>query len=202
MLVVSSSYTILIMIMSIILIGISFGIFMANKFQKKQDKKYEDCLNIIKEKGDVSLNLKMSLTKEEINNVDSKINVDKLMKNLYDTYLKFEKKVKDRNIDFDDILTDKLKTYYINKLEGFKLRKYREVLDGIELVGYSITEFKEKSLKFRISINCFSYKEKDGEIISGSNLKKSNIVLIVGYEKIKNKWLISDYDRVFEKLND
>lgn len=193
--------TLAIVICAIVFV-ISLGLFMANDFTKKQNKKYEDCINIIKEKGNNTLEVKISLTKEDIHKISPRLNIDNLMENLYNTYLKFEKNLKNLYTNFDGILTDDIKLCYEKRVENYKSNNYREVIDEIDLLGYSITQYEKDKLKFRININCFNYKEKNDIVVSGSNSKKTNLILLVSYEKNKNKWLISNYERVYEKLSD
>ena len=194
---------ILIIIGLIITIVCSIGIVIASKFQNKQRKKYNDCLNLIKEKENMAFQVKYGLSKEEINSIDGSIDVDKLMSDLYETYLEFENKLKILDNNLDNILTGYIKEFYINKIENYKLNGYRDVIDSIYLISYSITEFSKEKLKFRVTINCFDYRQINNEVIIGSNIEKVEEVLILTYEYIDDKWLISNYEKVYQKkLND
>ena len=194
---------ILIIIGLIITIVCSIGIVIASKFQNKQRKKYNDCLNLIKEKENMAFQVKYGLSKEEINSIDGSIDVDKLMSDLYETYLEFENKLKILDNNLDNILTGYIKEFYINKIEIYKLNGYRDVIDSIYLISYSITEFSKEKLKFRVTINCFDYRQINNEVIIGSNIEKVEEVLILTYEYIDDKWLISNYEKVYQKkLND
>lgn len=194
---------ILIIIGLIITIVCSIGIVIASKFQNKQRKKYNDCLNLIKEKENMAFQVKYGLSKEEINSIDESIDVDKLMSDLYETYLEFENKLKILDNNLDNILTGYIKEFYINKIENYKLNGYRDIIDSIYLINYSITEFSKEKLKFRVTINCFDYRQINNEVIIGSNIEKVEEVLILTYEYIDDKWLISNYEKVYQKkLND
>lgn len=194
---------ILIIIGLIITIVCSIGIVIASKFQNKQRKKYNDCLNLIKEKENMAFQVKYGLSKEEINSIDGSIDVDKLMSDLYETYLEFENKLKILDNNLDNILTGYIKEFYINKIENYKLNGYRDIIDSIYLINYSITEFSKEKLKFRVTINCFDYRQINNEVIIGSNIEKVEEVLILTYEYIDDKWLISNYEKVYQKkLND
>ena len=186
-----------------ILIGIiilcTVGIVIASIFQSKKDKKYKECLDIIKEKGNIKFEVKDSLTKEDIKKINKNVDINKLMQNLYNKYLKFIDKVKNNDTSLDSVLGGALKEFYIRKLENFKSAGYKEILDVIDLVGYSITEYDKNKLQFRVTINCFDYKLLNDTVISGSNLIKLEEVFLLTYEKIGNKWLITNYDKAYEK---
>lgn len=186
-----------------ILIGIiilcTIGIVIASIFQSKKEKKLEECLNIIKEKGDIKFEVKDSLTKEDIKKINKNVDINKLMDSLYNKFLKFIDKVKDNDINLDQLLGGVIKDFYITKLENFKSAEYKEILDIVDLKGYSITEYSKEKLQFRIAVICYDYKLLNETIISGSNLIKLEEVFLLTYEKIGNKWLITNYDKVYEK---
>lgn len=195
----STGNIVVVVIASVTIIICSICIIIATKFQKKQKKKYNEVLNIVKEKEGEIFKVKDGLTKEDISKIDSKVNLDKLMQELYNTYVKLETKIKKLDSKLDNILVGYLKEFYINKIENFKENGYADITDGIELINYSITEYSKEKLKFRVNINCFSYKTINNEIVSGSNLEKIQRIIILTYENIDNKWLISAYDKVYEK---
>lgn len=190
---------IVVILISIVIIVCSIGIIIASRFQIKQKKKYNECLRLVKEKDNQTIEIRDGLTKEEINNIDSEVNVDSLMSELYNTYLSFENKIKTLDENLDDVLTGFMKDLYRNKINTFKSTGYSEINDNIDLMGYSITEFNKEKLKFRINVNCYNYKKSGTNIVSGSNLEKVNQILLLTYEKIDNRWLISDYDKIYEK---
>lgn len=191
--------SVVVALVSVVIIVCSIAIIVASKFQQKQRKKYNECLDIINENKDGTFTFKDSLTKEEINKIDSSIDVDSLMSNLYDTYITLENKLKAFDTDLDGVLTGYIKDFYVNKIENFKERGFTDVTDGIDLIGYSITEFKKDKLKFRITMNCFCYKTINGKIVSGSNLEKIEQILLITYQKVNDKWLISAYEKIYEK---
>lgn len=186
-------------VVSVVIIICSIGIIIASKFQKRQNKKYKDFINIVNEKGNSTFQVKDYLTKEDINELDNEVDVDKLMLELYETYLTLENKLKAFNTNLDDVLTGPIKDFYINKINNFKEKGYSDIIDGIDLIGYSITEFNKEKLKFRVNINCFSYKTINDKIVSGSNLEKIEQILLLTYKKIDNKWLIESYEKIYEK---
>lgn len=199
MMMIEKINAIVIVIISVIVFVCSLGIVLATKFQRKQKQKYNDCLNIIKEKENSTFQVKNGLSKEEIEKIDSNVNVDKLMSDLYNSYLSLQEKLKNMDSNFDDLLTGYVKEFYINKIESLNQKGYRDVTDGIDLINYSITEFSKEKLKFRITINCFEYKLLNDKIVSGSNLEKKEQISIITYEKVNNEWLISNIEKVLER---
>lgn len=199
MLVISATNIIIWTILIGIIILCTIGIVIASIFQSKKEKKFEECLNIIKEKGNIKFEVKDSLTKEDIKKINKNVDINKLMDSLYNKFLKFIDKVKDNDTNLDQLLGGTLKNFYITKLENFNSAGYKEMLDIVDLNGYSITEYSKEKLQFRISVNCYDYKLLNGNIISGSNLIKLEEVFLLTYEKIGNKWLITNYDKVYEK---
>ena len=139
------------------------------------------------------------MSKEEINKIDNLVDVDILMQQLYNTYLELENKIKLSDKNLDEIVVGYLKDFYINKIENFKEKGYSDITDGIDLLNYNITEYSKDKLKFRLTINCFSYKTVNNEIVSGSNLEKIQQILLLTYQKVNEKWLISSYEKIFEK---
>lgn len=188
-----------VLIVSVIIVTCSIGIIVASTFQQKKKKKYNEFLKILEEKNDSTFQVKDYLTKDEINKIDSEIDVDLLMKNLYETYLTLENKMNTFDDNLDEVLTGYLKDFYINKIENFKEKNFADIKDRIELVGYCITEFKKEALKFRVTINCLSYKMINNKIVSGSNLDKVQEILLLSYKKIDDKWLIESYEKIYEK---
>ena len=190
---------ILVVLVTIVIFICSIGIIIASRFENKKKKKYNECLNIIKEKNDVTLQVKDGLTKDEINKIDGNVDIDLLMGELYNTYVALENKIKLFDSNLDDVLVGYIKDFYINKIENFKEKGFSDVKDGIDLVNYSIIEYSKEKLKFRITINCFCYKTVNNQIVSGSNLEKIQEILLLSYEKVNDKWLISAYEKIYEK---
>lgn len=191
-----------IVILSIVIIICSIGIIIASKFQKKQNNKYKECLRIIKEKEGAIFQVKNGLNDEEINSIDSTLDVNNLMTYLYNLYLNLVDKEKNLDNDFDNVLTGTIKEIYVNKINNCKISKRYEITDGIELIGYSITDFSKDSLDFRLEINCHNYKMSEDTIVSGSNLEKVKQILIISYKKINDNWLINNIQKVYEsKIN-
>ncbi|MDO4963203.1 MAG: hypothetical protein Q4E75_03805 [bacterium] len=192
-------YEILITLVTVVIVICSVAIFLSVRFQKKNNKKYNDLVKLLSEKENVTFELKNGMTKEEINQINPNIDVDSLITNLCNIYMDFESHVSDMNTDFDNILTGMLKEFYINKLESFKLKNYKEVKNEIDLIKYFIEEYSNDTIKFKVNINCFNYKLENNIIVSGSNLNKKEQVIELIYKNVSGKWLISAYDIVYEK---
>lgn len=190
---------IVLIIFLIIILACLIGIIMAINFQKKQNKKYNNCVKLINEKKTDTIKIKDGLTNEEINKIDPSVDADKLMLELYNTYLDLENKMKSFDKNLDMTLTGFMKDFYISKIDNYSNSGFSDTTDGIELIGYSIIEFKKNLLKFRIKMNCFNYKKKNNKIVSGSNLEKVEQVIILTFKKVENKWLINKYEKVYER---
>lgn len=195
----STSYIIVVIITSVIIIICSIGIILASVFQNKQRKKYNEVNNLIKAKKDATFQIKDGLTKEEINNIDSEVDIDLLIKELYNIYIELENKIKYCDTNLDNILVGDIKEFNLNRIKNFKDRGFADVTEGIDLVSYSIIEYSKEKLKLRLTINCFSYKTVNNQIVSGSNLEKIQKILLLTYQKVNNNWLISEYDKIYEK---
>ncbi len=188
--------------LSVVILVCSIGIVLASQFQRKKDKKYKEVLRIIKEKEKATFEVKNGLTSDEVRSIDNSIDANILMQELYNTFLEFINKTNNLETNFDDVLTGTIKEMYESKIASSKEKHKYEVTDGIELIGYSIMEFKNDSLVFRLNINCFNYRMSKGTVISGSNLEKVEQILIITYEKVNDKWLISKLEHAYEaKLN-
>lgn len=192
-------FIILISIITIIIIVCFIGIIIASRFQNKKRKKYLEVNDFVNKNKDITFSVKEGLAKDEIYKIDSEVNVDVLMSELYSTYIELENKIKIFNTDFNDILTGHLKEFYIKRIESFKERGFAEINDSIDLINYTITEYSKEELTFRLTINCFSYKTVNNKIVSGSNIEKIQKVILLTYKKANGKWLISTYDKILEK---
>lgn len=195
----SIGHIIVLIVSTVAIVLSSIVIVIAVKIQKRKKRKYQECMDIINKNKDITFKIKDSLTIEDINKIDDSIDVNSLMAELFDTFLKLEDHIKNLNNDFDDILTGFFKEFYIDKIKNFKANNYGIITDKIELIGYSITEFNKDILKFRVNINCFNYKIMDGKIVSGNNIDRLEQILIITYQKINDKWLISSCDKIYEK---
>lgn len=193
---------IIFIILGLIIISCSIGIIIASKFQSKQKEKYKICLDAIENFGMNPMQVKEGLSKEDISKIDESINVDELTKNLYDKYLEFQNKINTKDSNLDNLLTGMIKDLYIDRIDRSRESKYEDIVDNIDLIGYSITEFDGNKLKFKIIINCCKYKLNDGVVVSGSNLNKLELILLVTYIKENGDWLINEYEKVYEKKLD
>ena len=181
-------------VLIIVIIFVVVPLLISLMFQKKKNKKYTEVLKMLKDKVGKTIN--------EVYDIDIKgIDDDKLMRELYDIYMKFQKRVNDLNSGFDDILVGNFKEYYNSLIESYKEKKYKDIVSNIDLIGYSIVSYNEPILDFRIKMSCISYKIIDDTIVSGSNINKIEKVLVVTYEK-KDKWYIKDIKNLYESKID
>lgn len=190
---------IIMVIISTILIFICFvGLLISIRFQIKKKNKYKDCLQIIDER-EKNKNINDMINCHVEINTDNKIDENQLMMDLYDIFLKYIDNLNENNDDFDNILTGFIKDVYKERINIYKEKKYKEKMDDIELIGYSIVEYNKDSLKFRVALTCFNYKVKNEAIVSGSNLERVEQIYIISYLKTKKKWLINNIEKLIEK---
>lgn len=195
----STSFIIFLILVTFAIVFSSIGIIISIKVQRRQKNKYKQLESIINENREARFKIKYCLTPEDIKKIDSTLDVNSLMDGLYNTYLELEKRLKRLDADLDGIVGGYLKDFYINKIQNFKDKGYNDIKDDINLLGYSITEFEANKLKFRINITCFDYKTNNGKIVSGSDSKRTEEVIILEYKKVNNKWLIWSYEKIYEK---
>jgi len=193
MLAIPLANKIMLVILIIILCIISIGIILSIIFNNKQSKKYNECLRLIKEKENGTLKSKNKL------NIDSRVNVNELMQKLYNMYLEFINKLNVNDESVLNLLNGFIKEVYKNNLEIYKAKNINEVTDSIELLNYSILEYENDKIEFRLTINCFNYKKTKDVITSGDNLNKVEQIFLITYVKNKNKWLINGIEKVYEK---
>ena len=186
-------------IIGIILILASFGIIIAFFFQKRQEKKYKDCLNIIKEKGNETLSPNNELSKEDILKINPDVDVSKLMNELFQKYLEFQKKANEKIIDFEGLLSDSMRIKYTSMLSLDENMKTHTIIDKIDLLNYSIVNYEKEYIEFRITMNCVKYKMQGSEIVSGNNLERIELINIINFIKKQDEWLIDDINEVYEK---
>ena len=172
----------------------SIALIIASVFQSKVKKKYKEVLDIIKDKENITIN-------EISDDVNEKQTDTKLMEELYNKYFEFQNKLNNLDDNFDNLLSDKAKEYYSSIIESNKEKNYKNIKDKIDLIGYSIMEYKDKTLKFRLKINCLDYKLINDSIVSGSDKEKVEQVLIITYVN-KEKWLIELLEKVYESRLD
>ena len=193
MLVIPLANKIMLIIIIIILFIMSVGIILSVIFSNKQSKKYNECLRLIKEKEKGTLKSKSDL------NIDSKVDVNKLMQKLYDIYLEFVNKLNNNDESIFSLLNGFIKEVYKNKLDIYKTKNINEITDSIELLNYSILEYEKNKIQFRINISCFNYKKTKDVITSGNNLERVEQIFLITYVKSRNKWLINNIEKVYEK---
>lgn len=192
-------YTVFIIIITIIIVLCTIGIVAANKVQQKQQKKYNDCIKAINEREDETYNYDGSLTPGQIRKKDNTVNPEELQKRLYDKFLSLQEKVNNLDDSFDGLLTGFIKKIYSDRINLYKESDTQEKLEKINLIGYSITEFSKKELKFRVKITAINYKIRGNDIISGSNTNYLEQIYIITYEKIGKVWKISNIEKVLDK---
>lgn len=193
MLVIPLANKIMLAILIFILFIISLGIILSIIFNNKQSKKYNECLRLIKEKENGTLKSKNDL------NIDSKVDVNKLTQKLYDIYLEFVNKLNNNDEAVLSLLNGFIKEIYKNKLDIYKTKNINEISDSIELLNYSILEYEKNKIQFRINISCFNYKKTNDVITSGNNLERVEQIFLITYVKSRNKWLINNIEKVYEK---
>ena len=198
MLTIETVNIVLTTVLTIIIIVCSVGIIIASKFQTKQTKKYEECLNLIKEKENGTINPNDGIDMDKIKKIDKNTDINKLMVSLYDTYLAFVKKL-NTNSDLTNFLDVFIGELYKSKVEIYKAKGFCEITDNIELINYSILEYEKNKLKFRINISCLNYKLRGDVVISGSNIDKVEQIFLLTFVKKNKKWLISNIEKVYEK---
>lgn len=199
MLMIEELNFIIVIILTIVIVISSIIIVTAIKIQNKQRKIYKECVRLIQEKENGTFEIKNGLTEEEIKNIDKNINIQNLMTILYDIYISFLKDLNERNKNLLNKLTGFIKEYYVNKLDILIQKGHKEIVDKIDLNNYSILEYEKNKVKFRININCLSYRMNNDVIISGSNLERVEQVVIITYIKVNRKWLINNIEKVYEK---
>lgn len=199
MLMIEELNFIIVIILTIVIVISSIIIVTAIKIQNKQRKIYKECVRLIQEKENGTFEIKNGLTEEEIKNIDKNINIQNLMTILYDIYISFLKDLNECNKNLLNKLTGFIKEYYVNKLDILIQKGHKEIVDKIDLNNYSILEYEKNKVKFRININCLSYRMNNDVIISGSNLERVEQVVIITYIKVNRKWLINNIEKVYEK---
>ena len=187
---------IIILLVAIVSFIYTIAIVVSLKFSQKQKTKYDECLKLVRES---TREMKDALTEKEIRKIDRSIKLDKFMMNLYDNYLNFIDDLNNNKKKFNDNLTGYIKEFYENKIDIYTEKGYKEIIDEIELINYSIIEFNKKKLKFRVAITCFNYKQLNGDIVSGNKYDRVEQILLITYIKEKKKWLISNIEKVYEK---
>ena len=170
------------------------ALIITSIFQSKSNKKYKEVLNLVKNKEGKTLN-------EISSSVNEYQNDTKLMEELYSTYLEFQNKFNNYDDNFDGLLCDDAKDYYVSKLKSNEEKRYKDIKDKIDLISYTIVEYKSDSLSFRLKINCFEYKLINDKIISGSNKEKVEQVLIITFVN-QDKWLIKSIEKAYESKID
>ena len=191
---------IFIMAISLTLILIGVGMLLSLKFQKRQQKKLKEVEDIVKSKQNVIFEFKSGLTNEELLRINPKLDINGLATCLFNTFKELELKIKNHDdSDLDKLVVGTTLNFIKSRIDTYKINGYFEVVDDIDLLEYAFVEYNKDSLKFRIKINCINYKKINNDIISGSEFKKLEEVLIISYKNISNNWLIEDIDKVLEK---
>ena len=191
---------IFIMAISLTLILIGVGMILSLKFQKRQQKKLKEVEDIVKSKQNVIFEFKSGLTNEELLRKNPKLDINGLATCLFNTFKELELKIKNHDdSDLDKLVVGTTLNFIKSRIDTYKINGYFEVVDDIDLLEYAFVEYNKDSLKFRIKINCINYKKINNDIISGSEFKKLEEVLIISYKNISNNWLIEDIDKVLEK---
>lgn len=191
---------ILIGVLSFTLLLLSIGMLLSLRFQKKQQKRYNEVIKIVNEKKDEVINVKSGLTEEEIYKVDPDVNIQSLTTELFDKFKGLQLKIKNHDSNnIENLATTPTLEFVKSRIDAYKNNGYYEVMDDIELQGYSIIEFEKEKLKLRIHVVCKNYKKLGDEVISGSDIKPIEEIIIIEYVKIDDNWVIIDVDKVLER---
>lgn len=183
----------------ILLFFVSICIVIAIQIQNKQSKKYKECLKLIKEKEDGTLNSNLGMDINQIKKIDPNVDVNKLQEKLYKLYLEFVEKLNNNDESISFVLDEFINQVYQNKLEIYKTKNTHEIIENIELINYSILKYEKNKIEFRISITCTNYKKTNDTIISGSMYDRLEQIYIVTFVKPRKVWLISNIEKVYEK---
>ena len=197
LLVENLDYTIVILL-SIVIMICSIGIVVSIKFQSRQKKKYEECLRLIKEKQQGCLGINNAMNNEKIF-IDEDVDLNRLMTQLYQLYCDMLIDLNNLNENVASKLDGFIKEFYLEKIERSKEKGIIDVVDHVTLNNSSMIEYTKDRLKLIININCVNYKKNNDIIISGSNIEKLEQIIIITYNKIDEKWLINNIEKVYEK---
>lgn len=189
----------IVILLTIVIIVSSIVIVIAIKIQHKQRKIYKECVRLIEAKENGTFEIGNGLTEDEMKKINKKVNVQNLMKQLYETYIFFVTNLNSCNKNALTKLSGFIREYYVNKIDIYTQKGHREIIDSIELINYSILEYSKNKIKFRINFGCLSYKTNNGVVISGSNQERVEQVTIVTFVKVSRKWLINNIEKVYEK---
>lgn len=179
------------LITAVVIIGIVFSL----AFQKKQRKKQEVVEQLMKEKEGKTINSVMN--KNYSATAKSKDNIE-LMQKLYDSYIEYQTRFNELDKSYDNFVTPTLKEYSDQKIDLLKSRNSKEVREKIELINYTIVEKREKSLKFRLTINCVEYAMRNDNITRGSNINKMEEILLLTCRKVEEDWVVDRVDKIYE----
>ena len=179
------------LITAVVIIGIVFSL----AFQKKQRKKQEVVEQLMKEKEGKTINSVMN--KNYSATAKSKDNIE-LMQKLYDSYIEYQTRFNELDKSYDNFVTPTLKEYSDQKIDLLKSRDSKEVREKIELINYTIVEKREKSLKFRLTINCVEYAMRNDNITRGSNINKMEEILLLTCRKVEEDWVVDRVDKIYE----
>lgn len=189
----------IVILLTVVIVISSIVIVIAIKIQNKQRKIYKECIKLIEAKENGTFEIGNGLTEYEIKKLNKRVNVEKLMIELYNIYISFRIDLNKCNKKALTKLTGFIREYYNNKIDIYTEKGHREIIDSIDLNNYSILEYSKNKIKFRINNSCFSYKINNGVIIEGTNQEKVELVTIVTYVKVSKKWLINNIEKVYEK---
>lgn len=199
MLVIESINKTFLVFICILFFLISVGIVISMQIQNKQSKKYKECLRLIKEKEDGTLNNNLGIDLNEIKNISPNVDVNKLQEKLYNIYLEFVQKLSTNDESISFVLDEFINDVYQNKLEIYKSKNTNEITENIELVNYSILKYEKEKIEFRINITCTNYKKANDTIISGSMYDRLEQIFIVTFVKQRKRWVINNIEKVYEK---
>ena len=133
------------------------------------------------------------LTQEEINNIDSSINVEEIKKNTFDLY----KNVQIAWMEFDydklrEYLSDELYNNYKMQLETLKLKNGKNIMENITFHSADITDIRKtenlETITVMLTISMKDYVvDKNNAVIRGNKFATTTITYLITLERSLQK---------------
>jgi len=160
------------------------------RFCKKRNKKYKEMIKLVNENKNKGILENNQVTSAE---------TDQIIMTLYNKYLLAIEKINNNEKGFENLFDDFMKEFYEHKIDIFKSQNHNEKNTHIDLVNYSLLNFENEKIEFRIKITGVISCTRNGEVIRGTNGEKIvQIIVLTGVNK-DGEWLISNIDQVYQK---
>lgn len=177
----------------------SIFIVISIQIQKKQKNKYKRCMDAIREAGNDRFDIKTNLSEEDIKKIDSSIDLNELLKKLYNIYITFQNKVCQNELTgYDNLLTKTYIDIILNRINKFISKGAIEKFDDINILEYAITRYSNEKCEMRLRLNCFYYILENDKIIKGSNIKRREFFYILKFKKESGNWLLDYIEVIFD----